>query len=1622
MQTRRKLLLKFTSIAAAAAICSCALYPYGGTLGAPPLNAFSVDSETDVVFDEETGMLYLYGDFKKSDVQAYSGNDAVKGVIAGEYAVLPADSSGLFRGFRSAKKISLHYADFSIVSDMSSMFSECESLEKLELETFETGAVTDMSGMFSGCKALKELNIKSFDTAKVTNMSGMFLACSSLESLDLSNFDTSAVTDMSKMFSECKALKELNIKTFDTAKVTNMSGMFLACSSLESLDLSNFDTSAVTDMSKMFSNCNALKELNIKSFDTAQVTDMSTMFYGCSGLKSMDLSSFDTARVTNMSTMFYGCSGLNGIDLSSFDTAAVTDMSGMFACCYWLTDLDLTGFDTSRVQKMGMMFYRDSSLSSITVSRKWDISSLVPEDGLGGDYAFDGCTSLVGGAGTVYDSSMIDSGYAHIDGGAEYPGYLTAAAEDAPPCVRFDAATGTLYLSGNVVVDEVQAYAYNEAVLHVVAEEGTVFPERCSGLFKMILAETMDLSKADTSKVEVMSEMFDGCINLTQLDLSGFDTRNVFNFDYMFEYCKSLTALDLSSFDTSNVVYMDSMFYECNSLKSISMGNFDTSSVERMDRMFRDCYALSELDLSSFDTSNVVNMEWMFSYTSLKSLDLRSFDTSKVKSMSNMFDSCRSLKTITVGDAWSTASVTNSSNMFSWCDSLVGGSGTVYDAEHIDAAYAHIDGGSENPGYLTAAAEPCVRFDAATGTLYLSGNVVRDEVRTYAKNEAVKHVVAEEGTVFPKDSSNLFFEFYYVQTMDLSKADTSQVTNMRYMFNECSSIRELDISSFDTSHVTVMVAMFAYCNALEKLDLSGFDTRNVTDMRSMFGDCYALEQLDISSFDTANVNYMNGMFSQCEALKTITVGDKWSTASVTGSDAMFELCEALVGGSGTVYDKNHIDAAYAQIDGGEKNPGYLTAAPAKPCVRFDAASGTLYLSGDVVLDEVRAYANNDAVLHVVAEEGTVLPENCFEMFERFTGAVTMDLSKADSSNVKDMGEMFNDCPVLTELNLNGFDTSNVTDMVRMFAECNKLATLDLSSFDTSNVQDIFSMFSGCEALTSLDLSSFDTSKVEKMGTMFAVCKSLTTLDLSSFDTSNVMSMASMFIDCSELKTITVSSAWSTEWVSDSNGMFYGCTELVGSKGTVYDAEHTDAAYAHIDGGAENPGYLTAAEAAPSSVRFDEATGTLYLSGNVVASEVKAYAYNEAVLHVVAEEGTVFPENCGYLFAGFSFAETMDLANADTGNVWDVISMFAGCKKLTELDLSSFDTSGAGPMVEMFRECSALKTLDLSSFNTSNVTYMSAMFYGCSSLTALDLSSFDTSNVIGMEYMFDSCGSLKTITVGDAWSTASVTNSSNMFSRCEALVGGSGTVYDAEHIDAAYAHIDGGAENPGYLTAKTDKYSISFDANGGTGSMESVEITAGEIFTLPECGFTAPTYQKFTGWIVGGEQKQPGDTVTLHADTVLTASWDYALITVTFDAYGGEGSFVDLTLLSGAMFVFPVCEFLAPEGKTFAGWQYGEMTAQPGTHTTFDTDMTVKAIWTDLSDTILVGDVNGDGTVDGGDEMLLSRYVGAWDGIELELAAADLDRDGKVDIRDAMILSRYIAAWEGYDQYIIEIQK
>ena len=218
------------------------------------------------------------------------------------------------------------------------------------------------------------------------------------------------------------------------------------------------------------------------------------------------------------------------------------------------------------------------------------------------------------------------------------------------------------------------------------------------GLFNIT---SLDVSHFDTRKVDNMSHMFNDCSKLETLDVSNFNTSKVVDMRNMFARLLKIQTLDLRNFDTSNVTNMSYMFYYDNNLRSVNVSSFDTSKVTHMDFMFYDT-RLESLDVTNFDTSKVRNMECMFDGNRyLKTLDISNFDTSNVVNFDNMFQADSKLEKIYVSDKFILKTGSTSRRMFWGCNKLVGGSGTVWNSNNIDGTYAHIDGGTSNPGYFT---------------------------------------------------------------------------------------------------------------------------------------------------------------------------------------------------------------------------------------------------------------------------------------------------------------------------------------------------------------------------------------------------------------------------------------------------------------------------------------------------------------------------------------------------------------------------------------------------------------------------------------------------------------------------------------------------------------------------------------------------------------------------------------------------------------------------------------------------------------------------------------------------------------------------------------------------------
>ena len=135
-----------------------------------------------------------------------------------------------------------------------------------------------------------------------------------------------------------------------------------------------------------------------------------------------------------------------------------------------------------------------------------------------------------------------------------------------------------------------------------------------------------------------------------------------------------------------------------------------------------------------------------------------------------------------------------------------------------------------------------------------------DEITNYYLMSEITKIVIDPDVIASKDSSGLFSSFVNAKEfVGLSNLDTSQVTNMAYMFDICGA-KELDLSNWDTSKVTNMNSMFAGCTNLEKINLKSFNTKNVTNMNQMFFQCNKLRKLDLSSFETPKLDKAEMMF------------------------------------------------------------------------------------------------------------------------------------------------------------------------------------------------------------------------------------------------------------------------------------------------------------------------------------------------------------------------------------------------------------------------------------------------------------------------------------------------------------------------------------------------------------------------------------------------------------------------------------------------------------------------------------------------------------------------------------------------------------------------------------------
>ena len=403
--------------------------------------------------------------------------------------------------------------------------------------------------------------------------------------------------------------------------------------------------------------------------------------------------------------------------------------------------------------------------------------------------------------------------------------------------------------------------------------------------------------------------------------------------------------------------------------------------------------------------------------------------------------------------------------------------------------------------------------------------------------------IASKGEIFANSNcKKMFYGFGHSTNKNkkLSKItfdnfNTSQVTDMSYMFGNCGSLTSLDVSTFDTNQVTDMSYMFSVCGSLIGINISGINTTNVVHMRGMFYSCSVLKNLTLTNLTFKNTKYTSYMFAYCYALTSRVVID---SLSIIDYNSMFTNCstnyntEFIVDFSNS--DTRELAKRIVETKGNSSSNVKLYVPRCRLIASSEFSSRVSYMSGftsvrQIVFDgeipsNISNYSNEDlsydsdssimgyidgSTLRVVSN-GTIYLKSCYNLFNGLSNITSFTLTNFDTSEVTDMDSMFKRCSSLSSIGLRGLNTSRVRDMRSMFYECTSLRSVDVTGVDTGSVRYMGSMFYKCESLTSLNLSSFDTSQVTDMSYMFYLCTRLTTIDVSNFNTSQVTDLSGMF--------------------------------------------------------------------------------------------------------------------------------------------------------------------------------------------------------------------------------------------------------------------------------------------------------------------------------------------------------------------------------------------------------------------------------------------------------------------------------------------------------------------------------
>ena len=661
-----------------------------------------------------------------------------------------------------------------------------------------------------------------------------------------------------------------------------------------------------------------------------------------------------------------------------------------------------------------------------------------------------------------------------------------------------------------------------------------------SYMFDNCYVTNLDLSGWDTNNVQNIEYMFnsssiDGIIGLSDLkfpkvteltrtfysmrsnylDLSKWDISKITKLDYTFAFC-SAKKIDLTGWNTSGVTYMNNAFNYTSSLTDLIIPDWDMTNVTSSTNFIKNANELKYIDLSR---SNDLTINKIITFIPTKTEAAYGEMKIPADSSQEVIDALISKYWKPLGPALNPTSFEISSEL----DEVLINKSTKVHCGNINPWYSSIDGvefissnetiaSINEQGEVTAHALGNVEIYARLkNNPELTSNVISI---TVSETDSTPYVIKFKGTSTPTSGNKMTINGNTIEisTMDYDQitgvytydagteitsikfndytndyADTitelikfdfngNNITDMSYMFSECSKITDFDFSEWDVSNVTAIRGMFTRSGFRDLRSIEKWNVSNISDLRDMFG-YSCIEAIDLSHWIVNEYNTdinIGSMFNGCESLRTVKLFPSQSLSYGLSAPNIFAECTSLETVDMTLI--NTTGEGYHGFSGGFRNvpstcqiyvgPNWtLTESQCSFTGKFIRVNPEYYT--EYSIDSSTATFNMRSIDSI--NSGAYLPElsNGYDavLLTLNDGSITTDLN-TEANQVSSIKIYYPEETSYVKFantkvkEVNHLSGSNITDCTGMFTNCVYLEKADLTSLDSTKVTVDTTMFEG----------------------------------------------------------------------------------------------------------------------------------------------------------------------------------------------------------------------------------------------------------------------------------------------------------------------------------------------------------------------------------------------------------------------------------------------------------------------------------------------------------------------------------------------------------------------------------